>query len=354
VERRPRDLSLPHLRDLLARRSDPYEGMDLEPCRRVGGVCWAFGGVVSLLLMLVAPPTEAIGHAGWYAALSVTAISYVGAFLLLRRGSRIGFDGLLVCSYVAIAQIATVEWLAGGHETPYHLLYLMAAILPPSVHPPGRAAGLLAASLVALAAPLAYESASPLLVSDLLLQAAFTCLLAFIVWVILGAARQMRLELVAEARLDTLTRLRNRRGFDESLKIEVARRDRYGGRLSLILLDLDGFKAVNDRLGHLAGDHALARCADALRTAVRAPDSCFRWGGDEFAVVLVDSGIEAAEEVGLRVQATVAEHCSLDDGSPLSLRFGAAELDTGQSAAELVAAADAALLEAKAAPYYTF
>ena len=182
MERRPRDLSLPHLRDLLARRSDPYGGMDLEPCRRVGGVCWGFGGVVSVLLMLVAPPTGAIGHAGWYVALSVTAISFLGAFVLLRRGSRVGFGGLLFCSYVGIAQIAIVEWLAGGHDTPYRLLYLVAAILPPAVHPPRRAAVLLAASLIALAAPLAYESASAILVSELLLQAAFTCLLAFVVW----------------------------------------------------------------------------------------------------------------------------------------------------------------------------
>ena len=69
--------------------------MDLEPSRRVGGVCWAFGGAVSLVLMLIAPPTEAIGQAGWYVALGTTAISYVGAYLLMRRGSRVGFDGLL-------------------------------------------------------------------------------------------------------------------------------------------------------------------------------------------------------------------------------------------------------------------
>jgi GGDEF domain-containing protein len=83
--------------------------------------------------------------------------------------------------------------------------------------------------------------------------------------------------------------------------------------------------------------------------AVRIPDACFRCGGDEFAVLLVDSDIVAAHEVGLRVQATVAEHCSLEDGSTLSLRFGSAELQPGQSPGDLVAAADAALLEAKRA-----
>jgi diguanylate cyclase (GGDEF)-like protein len=322
--------------------------MDLEPCRRVGGVCWAFGGVVGLLLMLVvSPPTEAIGRSGWYVALGTNAMSYVGAYLLLRPRSRIGFRGMLVCSYIGIGQIAIVEWMAGGHGSPYHLLYLIAAILPPSIHPPKRAAALIAAGLLALAAPLAYEHATSLLVSQIVLQGSFTVLLAFVTWAIVGAARQMRLELEAEARVDDLTGLGNRRAFDEALKVELAHHGRHGNALSLIVLDLDGFKAVNDRLGHLAGDHALGRSAEALRRAVRIPDACFRWGGDEFAVLLVDSDIEAAREIGRRVQATVAEHCSLEDGSTLSLRFGAAELRVGQNAGGLVAAADAALLDAK-------
>src|SRR5215207_8176974 len=76
--------------------------MDLEPCRRVGSryVCWGFGGVVSVLLMLVAPPTGAIGHAGWSVALLVTAISFLGAFVLPRRGSAGGVPRpapLLLC-----------------------------------------------------------------------------------------------------------------------------------------------------------------------------------------------------------------------------------------------------------------
>ena len=117
----------------------------------------------------------------------------------MRRGSRVGFDGLLVSSYVAIAQVAIVGWLAGGHDTPYHLLYLVAGILPPAIHPPLRAAALLAASIVALAAPLAYEGATALQVSEIVLQGAFTCLLAFIVWANLGAERQMRLDLLDES-----------------------------------------------------------------------------------------------------------------------------------------------------------
>ena len=347
MERRPRDLSIPHLRDLLSPRADPYEGMDLEPCRRVGGACWAFGGMVAGLLMLVSPPTVAIGDAGWYVALPVNSLSYVGAYTLLRRRSRVGFDGLLACSYLAIGQISIVEWLAGGHASPFHLLYLIAVILPPAVHPPRRAAALIAAGTLALAAPLAYERPTSLLVADIVLQALFTFVLAFVTWAIVGAARQMRLELAAEARVDDLTGLCNRRAFEESLRVEVARQRRHGGTLSLLVLDLDGFKGVNDRLGHLAGDRALIGAAAALNSAVRLPDACFRWGGDEFAVLLTDSGRDVAEDVGRRAQAAVAERVSLDDGSAISLRFGAAQLRNGQTAGELVAAADAALLAAK-------
>jgi len=90
------------------------------------------------------------------------------------------------------------------------------------------------------------------------------------------------------------------------------------------------------------------------RTPSASPTPAFAGGGDEFAILLSDSGIDAAQEVGRRVQAHVAEHCELDDGSSLSLRFGAAQLGAGQGGGDLVAAADVALLEAKAAPYYTF
>ena len=95
-----------------------------------GRLCWAFGGVVIRFSLSRAPPSERPG--GWYVALCANAVAYAGAYLLLRRRSRVGFGGLLASSYVGIAQVAIVEWLAGGHDTPYHLLYLVAAILPPA------------------------------------------------------------------------------------------------------------------------------------------------------------------------------------------------------------------------------
>src|SRR4051794_32450639 len=102
------------------------------------------------------------------------------------------------------------------------------------------------------------------------------------------------------ADLDALTGLHNRRYFHEMLARECARAHRYSRRLGLIVFDLDDFKDVNDRIGHLAGDAVLAEAAERVRSVVRTADVSCRVGGDEFAVVLPESGIEQAEQLFLR------------------------------------------------------
>src|SRR5204862_6949646 len=90
----------------------------------------------------------------------------------------------------------------------------------------------------------------------------------------------------ALARVDPLTGLGNRRAFEESMATEIARSRRHESPLSLLICDLDQFKKINDAYGHLAGDNCLRQVADALRNELRGADVCFRWGGDEFVVVL--------------------------------------------------------------------
>ena len=146
-----------------------------------------------------------------------------------------------------------------------------------------------------------------------------------------------------ESRHDPLTDLGNRRAYDERLAKEVARSRRYGHALSLVLLDLDGFKAVNDLEGHPAGDEVLRRVA-ALLHGTRAADQCFRLGGDEFALLLPDTRLAGAELVASRLAEEVA-------GAPLATRpvtisYGVAELREG-SEMELHESADANLLESK-------
>src|SRR3954453_23836790 len=103
------------------------------------------------------------------------------------------------------------------------------------------------------------------------------------------------------ADLDALTSLHNRRYFHETLAREVARAHRYQRRLALIVFDLDDFKSINDRIGHLAGDAVLAEAAERLLSVVRSADIACRVGGDEFAVVLPESTTEDADLLAGRI-----------------------------------------------------
>ena len=99
------------------------------------------------------------------------------------------------------------------------------------------------------------------------------------------------------ARTDQLTGLANTRAFGERAEFELLRARRYGRALSMLYIDLDGFKAINDKMGHAAGDVVLQRTAGALRESLRRTDIVARLGGDEFAVLLPETGTESADIV---------------------------------------------------------
>jgi two-component system, cell cycle response regulator len=98
---------------------------------------------------------------------------------------------------------------------------------------------------------------------------------------------------------ETLTQLHNRRGFESTLAVEIARQRRHGGALSLAVLDLDRFKELNDRRGHEAGDQALRLLGDVLRSGTRRSDSTARIGGDEFVIVMPRTPQASKRAVGL-------------------------------------------------------
>ena len=151
------------------------------------------------------------------------------------------------------------------------------------------------------------------------------------------------------AELDDLTGLGNYRMFMRALTAEVARSRRYEDPFSLVLLDLDGFKAINDELGHLAGDDALRLVAVALRDALREEDVCCRQGGDEFAVIAVRAGEEEARELAERLTRAVAEIPFGSDGEQrLGAGIGWATFGApARSVDELILRADAALRQTK-------
>jgi diguanylate cyclase (GGDEF)-like protein len=155
-----------------------------------------------------------------------------------------------------------------------------------------------------------------------------------------------------QAITDELTQLANRRRFTETLAVEVRRAERFGDPLALVLADLDDFKLINDRYGHQAGDDVLRLFADVLRENVRDFDLPVRYGGEEFAVLLPETGLGGAERLARRLQNALLRLRLPDIGGdepPVTASFGVAAFPRARSADELLSAADGALYRAKAA-----
>ena len=170
-------------------------------------------------------------------------------------------------------------------------------------------------------------------------------------------AREELSVLLRHIETDEVTALHTRRHFNERLSIEVSRARRYGSPLSLLVLDLDDFKRVNDELGHLSGDSLLRRIGRLLRENTRQSDVVCRFGGDEFAILLPETtGSEAftlAERI--RLAAEKEARAELDGGARgrsivVGVSIGGATFPTDcEEADELVAMADRLCLEAKRA-----
>jgi diguanylate cyclase (GGDEF)-like protein len=166
-----------------------------------------------------------------------------------------------------------------------------------------------------------------------------------------GAAVARRAEvrersLRALSERDALTGLVNRRGMEERLSYEVARHRRHERRFSVVAMDLDGFKAVNDRFGHDAGDEVLRAVARGLRQAVRDQDTVVRLGGDEFCVLAPEADDVQASHLTTRLREAVSE--AVEGMGPLGVSAGWAVFpDDASTPAELLRVADEASLAAK-------
>jgi len=154
-----------------------------------------------------------------------------------------------------------------------------------------------------------------------------------------------------EADTDPLTGLANRRALERTLGAALMRAQARERCVAVLMLDLNGFKAVNDRHGHAAGDEALREVARRLRRCVRERDLVARLGGDEFVVVLTDLGADAAVDTVERVRAALAEPIAVDHGTDVELRaaIGVAGFPAdAATVADLLSVADRAMYAAKA------
>jgi diguanylate cyclase (GGDEF)-like protein len=148
------------------------------------------------------------------------------------------------------------------------------------------------------------------------------------------------------AATDSLTGMWNRRWLEKNAAVEISRARRYRQPLSLILLDIDQFKRVNDRLGHAAGDAVLIELAGVIRDQIRTSDSLTRWGGEEFVILAPSTTLEGAAHLAEKVRCAVGEH-PFGGAGYVTVSMGVSDLADDERLDDFIAAADAALYRAK-------
>jgi diguanylate cyclase (GGDEF)-like protein len=345
------------IRGFFARRPDPYAGGDLGNAQRISAVLWGVLVLLTIGLLPFSPPVDPSKATGWViAGILIT----LGALLVYenRRRRLPSWGIVLATGYAIVAGVAVMQWVAGGIGAPYDRLLLLPVVFVAATQPPRQTVAFLGFVFLALMAPLVYDGWS----ADYAGASAAT----FVIWLALAlggnllmtGVRQQRLNLAAEeaearheARVDTLTTLHNRRAFDEILRSEIRRARRRGLPLSVAMVDIENFKEVNDRWGYAEGDRCLREVAIAVRGSLRQPDFCFRWGGDEFALILAGTRASDTDSIAERLEAEVAETCRRPDESPVRIRFAVAQLDEEMTAEELTESAGLALMEVRHAPH---
>ncbi len=243
----------------------------------------------------------------------------------------------MTCVFTSI-----VALIDGGLASPLAFLLFLPLSYAALAYPPPAVALITATAVVAatLVGVVAGDAAGRIIVfAGTLLMAGTLAIFA---------ARQRRAQaagLVDLATHDGLTGCLNHRAFYDRMDIELVRARRLGRDLALLMIDIDRFKTVNDRHGHLTGDEVLRRVGAALRAATREIDVVGRVGGDEFAALLVESSAEAARAVAARIAAQVA---TADMPVDAQVSIGVAHAEGGATTVtELVSAADRALYESK-------
>jgi diguanylate cyclase (GGDEF)-like protein len=146
---------------------------------------------------------------------------------------------------------------------------------------------------------------------------------------------------------DKLTKAYNRPKFEEIIAIEIERAKRFDHPLSMLMFDIDGFKKVNDTFGHLIGDYVLKTIADIIRANTRKINHLIRWGGDEFVIIPVETGLEGARVLSERLRNAI-ESFDFYKAGKITVSFGIAQFEKDDTEDAFLKRADDALYKSKA------
>jgi diguanylate cyclase (GGDEF)-like protein len=334
-------------------RTDAHEdGVPIETYDRVVRVVsWTFILVTSALIAVTGlwPDSQP-------AILVLLAVG--GGFVLLVHdllpSDALGPAKFIVEGSVAITFVTLLVVLTGGATSPFFYAYPLIVAGAALVVPPTVTLALAAiASVGFVAAAILAPGAWPLSAATIAQMAIDLMALILIAYVAMVVAREQRRSRDAAIRLsaiDSLTGLFNRAYFFAALEREIARSARSGRGFCLLMMDLDGLKAINDRHGHFVGDRVLRGVGEAIRTGVRRIDTPARYGGDEFVVLLPETDPTGGFVLAEKIRLGVAERTFDASGHEIrtSLSIGIVDYPyDGATADELMISADTAMYLSK-------
>jgi diguanylate cyclase (GGDEF)-like protein len=341
------------LRSYFARQEDPYAGGDLDNAQRIGFVLFGLQALLIAALWPLSPPTHAIGRAGWIVAVAIVVCGIAVSYGMRQRRFA-SWNALLAAAYGAVAALEVMQWLGGGVEAPYERAILLPVFFVAAIQPPRQIAAFLGFVALALVVPFAYDGWHAQAAGASAASLVILTGLSIGVNVPMSAIRAQRLahardeaEARQEARIDALTRLHNRRAFDEALGNAVKLARRVQIPLTVAMVDIINFKEINDQWSPAEGDRCLREVAQALDSSLRDPDQVFRWGGDEFALILTGTAAKDAHRLSDRVSLIISSACSRPDDEPVQIRFAVAQLQDEETATEVVEMAGLAMTAAK-------
>jgi diguanylate cyclase (GGDEF)-like protein len=324
-------------------RLDVGAGFEMRLRARVLAALFAAGATLALLTVVL--PHS--GRANVAGLLAIVGDAYVVGGLLWWRASDLPAWLLRAALAWGSTLITGVAMFSGESPSPLVFFYLWIFLYSSYFFSRSQAAAQIAYVGAAYGALLGARPPASGIAAWWLVGMGTLLVAAIVIGVMRARVEALIAKLYDAARTDPLTGLANRRGFRETLDLELERARRGGTRMTLVIGDVDRFKEVNDRSGHHVGDAALKRVARLLDASRRAIDAAARVGGDEFALILPDTDEHGAFVLADRMRRVVREEFA-GDTVPITMSFGIASFgEHGETAASLIRAADEALYGAK-------
>ena len=316
--------------------------------------------IVRVVSYLVLGATAAAALSGVWprpeAIYAVIAVAF-GAVLLLHDvlpPAVLGRSRFIVMGVLAVVFVTVLVALTGGATSPFFFVYQLVVAGAALAMSARAAAGLVTVASIAYLVAVVAAPGFGTLTRAQLIPAALNLLA---LWLLTGIAvvlareqRSRREAAVFLSQRDPMTQLFNRAHFFRAIELEIQRANRTGEHFAMLMMDLDGLKAINDTLGHLQGDVVLRQVADAIRGSLREIDTPARYGGDEFIVLLPGTDEAGGLVVGEKIRARVERLGRREEGTNLgiSMSIGVVVFPRdGRSPDALVRACDAAMYESK-------